>query len=118
MSAQVPGLVVAVGAIEGQHVKTGSLLVQIDDAEARAAVAQAAAAVAQWGDTGFASEELRVRSEKLLREVGLASRMNYRTTDLSGGEQQRVAVARALADEPTGNLDTESSKESIERRPL
>ena len=73
----------------------------------------------EWGDTGFASEELRARSENLLREVGLAARMNYRTTDLSGGEQQRVAVARALvrspllvlADEPTGNLDTESSNE-------
>lgn len=47
VSAQVPGLVVAVGAIEGQHVKMGSLLVQFDDAEARAAVAQAKAAVDQ-----------------------------------------------------------------------
>ena len=73
----------------------------------------------EWGDTGFASSELRARSEKILREVGLADRIGYRTNDLSGGQQQRVAIARALvrspplvlADEPTGNLDTDSSKE-------
>lgn len=47
VAAQVPGLVVAVAAVEGQHVKAGDLLVQIDDAEARAGVAQAGAAVAQ-----------------------------------------------------------------------
>ena len=47
VSAQLSGLVVAVGAIEGQHVKTGDLLVQIDDAEARASFAQAKAAVDQ-----------------------------------------------------------------------
>jgi HlyD family secretion protein len=47
VSAQLSGLVVAVGAIEGQHVKATDLLVQIDDAEARASVAQARAAVDQ-----------------------------------------------------------------------
>lgn len=47
VSAQLSGLVVAVGAIEGQHVKAGDLLVQIDDAEARASAAQAKAAVDQ-----------------------------------------------------------------------
>ena len=47
VSAQVPGLVVAVGAIEGQNVKAGDLLVQINDAEARASAAQARAAVDQ-----------------------------------------------------------------------
>ncbi len=67
---------------------------------------------------GFNRAERRERIEDALAKVGLASRMKHYPAELSGGQQQLVAIARALAgspklllaDEPTGNLDTQMAR--------
>ncbi|MDO8424869.1 MAG: ABC transporter ATP-binding protein [bacterium] len=71
---------------------------------------------------GKPDNERRERAKFLLTSLGLGERINHRPSELSGGEQQRIAIARALsnnpdiivADEPTGNLDSATGKKIME----
>ena len=69
--------------------------------------------------SNFNSIKVKEKAFELLERLGIKNRANHKPTELSGGEQQRVAVARALinepkiifADEPSGNLDTENANQ-------
>ncbi len=71
---------------------------------------------------GMRSKEIQERVTGALKIVGLLNKMNAKPTELSGGEQQRVSIARAIvngpplliADEPTGNLDPKNSLEIMQ----
>ena len=69
--------------------------------------------------SGRSEADVRENAEKLLQELGLQERLHHKPSEMSGGEQQRTAVARALvnspdlilADEPSGNLDSKNAEE-------
>ena len=75
-----------------------------------------------YADRSVSDREAKRRAEELLKRVGLADRMDHFPSQLSGGQPQRVDIARSLvnqprllfADEPTGNLDSRTSEEVLE----
>ena len=85
----------------------------------RSALENAALPALQWGVN---RNQVYENAKKWLETFGLATRLNHRPRELSGGEQQRVAIARSLinnpdiilADEPTGNLDAKAAQGIID----
>lgn len=106
VSAQVPGLVVAVGAIEGQHVAAGSLLVQIDDREARASVAQAKAAV----------DQASARVEQLRRVGAIVATESLRQADtnLERAQQELDRASKLSASGSIAKLELDEARRALD----
>ncbi|WP_437289269.1 efflux RND transporter periplasmic adaptor subunit [Sorangium sp. So ce406] len=106
VAAQVPGLVVAVGAIEGQRVKAGDLLVQIDDAEARAAVSQAKAAVDQ--------ANARVEQLRRVGAIVATEALRQAETNLERAEVDLARVRELSASGAVAQAELDNARHSVE----
>lgn len=106
VAAQTPGLVVAVGAIEGQRVKTGDLLVQIDDSEARAAVSQTKAAVDQ---ASARVDQLRRVGAIVATEALRQADANLERAELELSRVEKLAASGAIA-----QAELENAQRAIE----
>lgn len=106
VAAQVPGLVVAVGAIEGQRVKAGDLLVQIDDAEARAAVSQAKAAVDQ--------ASARVEQLRRVGAIVATEALRQAETNLERAEVELARVRELSASGAVAQAELDNAQHSVE----
>lgn len=106
VSAQVPGLVVTVGALEGQHVKAGDLLVQIEDAEARAIVAQARAAVAQAG--------ARVDQLRRVGAIVTTEGLRQAETNLERAQSELDRTSRLAASGTVSTRELDDARRAVE----
>lgn len=106
VSAQMPGLVVAVGAVEGQRVAAGDLLVQIDDAEAQATVAQAKAAVAQ--------ANARVEQLRRVGAIVASEGLRQAQTNLERAESDLDRAQRLVEQGALPAVDLENARRAVE----
>lgn len=106
IAAQTPGLVVAVAAIEGQRVKAGDLLVQIDDAEARAAVAQAKAAVDQ--------ANARVEQLRRVGAIVATEALRQAETNLERAETELTRVRRLVESGALAQTELDNAQRSVD----
>ncbi len=107
ISAQVPGLVVAVGAVEGQRVKTGDLLLQIDDAEARASVAQFKATV----------DQAKARVDQLKRVGAIVANQSLREADtnLEQAETDLERTTKLAAGGAVASVELDNARRAVQR---
>lgn len=106
ISAQTPGLVVAVAAAEGQHVKAGELLVQIDDAEARVAVAQATAARDQ--------ATARVAQLRRVGAIVATEALRQTETNLAQAESDLARTEKLAASGSVAPIELENARHALD----
>ncbi len=106
VSAQVPGLIVTVGALEGQRVKAGDLLVQIDDSEARSSVAQATASVAQ--------ASARVDQLRRVGSIVATESLKQTETNLARSQADLERSSRLAASGTVAVVELENAKRAVD----